>query len=94
MKQLERTTADLSPDEIVAALRAAMPGWKPAITALSDPEGAKIEVCCVDVYVTLNAAQGVIGVDCWQAHSTGPYKTLAVPTLDEAIKLVAAEFDN
>ena len=53
-----------------------------------------LEGCCVETYLMLDSQRNAFSVHCWHAYSTDPYKTLTASTLDEAVDLVKAEFDN
>jgi len=94
MECLEKPLKDLSPQEIATALKAAIPMRDVTVTADAELNGAIAEACCVEVYVLLDAQHDTISVQCCQAHSCNPYKTLTASTLDEAMTAVVTEFDN
>ena len=92
MKCQEKSLDQLTADEITTALRAAIPARDVGITAITDPNGALVEACCVEVYVMFEAQQSALSIRCWHAYNAEPYKTLEASTLDDAISLVKAEF--
>jgi len=94
MKIAEKPLHELSLQDMAEALKAVVPAGYATVTANVDLGGVVVEACCVEIYVMHDAAGMAIEVECWHPHSVSAFKTLAAATLDEAIALVAAEFDN